>query len=712
MKTDARRFVVALLSASLLAVGCDGDAGRDAVPAPPDAEARPVVVSAPAGDRIDPYYWIRDDARRDPDVLALLSAENDYTAAMLSGRRGLIERLERELRQRVPDEQRGAPWFDGGYWYYRRHAGDGEYPVFARRRGTLDADEEILLDANALGGDRGSFRINGWDVSPDGRRLAWLQAEAGRRQFRMFVKNLDDGEVIDTGIGGVSSVSWAADGRSLFYVENHAETLRPYRVWRHWPGGDRDDRLVHEERDAAFYASVGRTRSERFNYVFLRSTNSHEMRIVDSADPGAGLVVFHPREPGHEYAADHVGDRWLVRTNWQAPDFRIMRVDGTHHADRSAWRDVVAPEPGVFVAAFDPFETFVAVSERLDGRHRLRIVDAGTGRSELLSFDEPAHVVQLGRNPDPGRRKLQFAYTSLTTPQTTWELDLDSGERTLLNRLEVGGRFDPNDYCSHRIDVAARDGAAIPVSLVHHVDTPLDGSAPLYQTGYGAYGVSSEPAFSAARLSLLDRGFVFAIAHVRGGQERGRRWYEQGRLDQKVNTFTDFIDVTAGLVERRWVDGDRVFAVGGSAGGLLVAAVANMAPERYAGIVAHVPFVDVVTTMLDASIPLTTQEFGEWGDPKNPEDYRSMLSYSPYDNVGTRDYPAMLVTTGLWDSQVPYWEPVKWVARLRDRKTDDEPLLLHVDMDAGHGGRAGRFGRLALTAVEYGFVLDRAGTGG
>ena len=573
----------------------------------------------------------------------------------------------------------------------------------------MDAEEEILLDGDALGEGEDFFRIGGMDVSPDGSRLVWLQDVVGRRQFRMFVKDLHSGEILDSGIGGVSSASWAADGESLFYVENRPDTLRSFRVRRHWPGRDEADETLYEERDEAFYTTVGRTRSDRFNYIFLRSTTAHEMRIIDGADPRAAFEVFLAREEGHEYSADHVVNHWVIRTNWEAPNFRIMRVDEHRHADRAAWVDVVAHRDDVFVHEFDPFTTFLAIAERADGLRRLRVVDYATGEQRVLEFDEEAYVAQLGRNPDPDRRKLQFAYTSLTTPQTTWELDLDTDERPLLKRLEVGGDFDPAHYTTQRLWAEARDGTPIPVSLVRHVDTPMDGSAPLYQYAYGSYGASSEPAFSSQRLSLLDRGFVYAVAHVRGGQEMGRDWYDQGRLLNKRNTFTDFIDVTDDLVERGLVDGDRVFAMGGSAGGLLVGAVANMAPLRYAGIVAHVPFVDVVTTMLDESIPLTTNEFDEWGNPKDPEFYRYMLSYSPYDNVERQDYPAMLVTTGLWDSQVQYWEPVKWVARLRDRKTDDNPLLLHVNMEAGHGGRSGRYRRLAEDALEYAFVLERAG---
>ena len=646
--------------------------------------------------------------------MALLQAENEYTRAMLADQAPLIDELADEMRARIPGEQSEAPYFDDGFWYYTRYEKGGEYPIHARRKGTMEAAEEVLIDGNRMGQGQDYFRIGGWDVSPDGTRLLWLQDVVGRRQFRLMIRDLEAGDIgagepVDTGISGVSSASWAADGNSIFYAENHPETLRSFRVRRHVPGSLNDDEVLYEESDTAFYASVGRTRSDRYNYIFLRSTTASEMRIIDSGEPDAGFQILFPREPGHQYTADHAGGRWVIRSNWQAPNYRIMQADENSHSDRSTWIDVVGHRDEVFIQEFDAFEDFLAIAERADGLRRLRIVDYAGNSSEVLEFDEAVYVAQLGRNPEPDARVLQFAYTSMTTPREVHEIDMHTGERRLVNQLEVGGGFDASEYRTRRVWADARDGTRVPVSMAWHRDTPLDGSAPLYQYGYGAYGASMEPAFSSERISLLDRGFVFAIAHVRGGQEMGREWYEQGRLLNKSNSFTDFIDVTDHLVEQGIVDGTRVFAMGGSAGGLLVGAVANMASEKYAGIVAHVPFVDVVTTMLDESIPLTTNEFDEWGNPAEPEYYRYMLAYSPYDNVSARAYPAMLVTTGLWDSQVQYWGPVKWVARLRDLKTDDNPLLLHVNMEAGHGGQSGRFRKLEQTAMEYAFVLDRAG---
>jgi len=701
-----RSFV--LMASICILAACNEQPSSSDMPTPPDAQQRPYLVSAPAGERNDPYYWLRDDSRQDPEILSLLEAENDYTRVMLGDHRPLIDELAGEMRARIPQDEVEAPYFDDGYWYYTRYEKGGEYPIHARRKGTMDAPEQVLLDGNRMGQGQDYFRIGGWDVSPDGTRLVWLQDLVGRRQFRMMTRDLENDEIVDTGVSGVSSASWSADSDSIFYVENHPDTLRSYRVRQYIPGADGEDEILHDERDAAFYTAVGRTRSDRFNYIFVRSTTSSEMRIIDSGDPEATVEVFFPRKPDHEYTADHAAGRWVIRTNWQAPNFRIMQVDEGRHADRSAWTDVVAHRDDVFIHEFDAFEKYLAIAERVEGLRRLRIVDYAGESSRVIEFDEAAYVAQLGRNPEPGAQVLQFAYTSMTTPRKIYELDMHSGERRLIKQLGVAGDFDGSDYRTRRVWADARDGTRVPVSLAWHKNTPLDGSAPLYQYGYGAYGASTEPAFSSERISLLNRGFVYAIAHVRGGQEMGRDWYEQGRLLNKSNTFTDFIDVTDHLVEQGLVDRSRIFAMGGSAGGLLVGAVANMAPEKYAGIAAHVPFVDVVTTMLDESIPLTTNEFNEWGNPKEPDYYRYMLSYSPYDNVSAQAYPAMLVTTGLWDSQVQYWEPLKWIARLRDLKTDDNPLLLHANMEAGHGGQSGRFRRLEQTAMEYAFILSRA----
>ncbi len=676
---------------------------------PPMAERRDHVVSAPAGERSDPWYWLRDDDREDPDMLAYLEAENEYTEAMVADLSTLRETLFEEMRSRIVEDDSSVPYLDRGYWYYTRFEAGREYPIHARRKGSMDAAEEILLDVNRLAEGHDFYSVGDRDVSMSGRYLAWLEDTVGRRQYRLHIKDLVTGEDVDTGLSGISSVSWSADDGVLYYVENEPETLRSWRVRRYRVGSGEPGEIVHQEDDTAFYTSVGRTTSNAYNTVYLRSTVSSEMRIVEADAVDQPLRVFLPRERDHEYQADHLGERWLIRTNHDAPNFRIMAAPLDGHADRERWSTVVAHRQGVFIHGFDAMDEFLAVSERSDGLRQIRLLDWQSGESRLLEFDEPAYTVVLGKNLEQSAGSLRFVYSSLTTPTSTWELDVASGERKLLKREAVPGGYEPSDYRTRREWATARDGTRVPVSILHHRDTPLDGTAPLYQYAYGSYGFTIDPSFSTNRLSLVDRGFVFAIAHVRGGQVMGRHWYDEGRMLNKINTFNDFVDVTDHLVEAGLVDGDRVFAVGGSAGGLLMGAIANRAPDRYSGIAAHVPFVDIVTTMLDESIPLTTNEYDEWGNPNDPEYYRYMLSYSPYDNVAAQDYPAMLVTTGLWDSQVQYWEPAKWVARLRATKTDDNPLLLRTNMEAGHGGASGRFRRLEQTALEYAFFLDLAG---
>lgn len=683
------------------------------LPNPPMAEQRDFVVEAPAGDRVDPWYWLRDDQRKDEQVIAYLEAENDYKEAALAHLKTEREDLFEELRGRIKEDDSTVPYLDRGYWYYTRYEEGQEYPIFARKEGSLEAEEEVILDVNEAARGHEFYSVGDMDLTLDGTQMAWLEDTIGRRQYEIILKDLSTGEVTPTGISGVSNVAWSADNRHLFYVANHPETLRSWQVWRlnldASPEADDRTTLVYQEDDESFYTGVGRTTSDEFMTIYVSSTVSSEMQVLPADEPLGEFQVFYPRERDHEYGADHLGDRWIIRTNYEAPNFRIMSVSLADHANRDAWVDVIAHDDDRFIHGFDAFDTFLAVSERSDGLRALRIYDWATGESSLMSFDEPAYAAYLGTNVDQASTTLRYVYTSMTTPTQTWEIDIPTGERQMLKEVEVPGGFDSADYVTKRTWATARDGVRVPVSVMYHKDTPLDGSAPLYQYGYGSYGASMDPTFSTSRLSLVDRGFVYAIAHIRGGQEMGRQWYEDGKLLNKMNTFTDFIDVTDHLVNEGWVDPDQVFAMCGSAGGLLVGAVANMAPEKYQGIVAHVPFVDVVTTMLDESIPLTTNEFDEWGNPKNPEYYEYMLAYSPYDQVAAKDYPAMLVTSGLWDSQVQYWEPTKWVAKLRANKTDDNLLLLHTNMEAGHGGASGRFKRLEQTAMEYAFVLDLAG---
>jgi oligopeptidase B len=693
------------------------DRGDSPIPAP-IAAVRPQRLPSPFGDRVDPYYWLRDDAREDPQVLAYVAAENAYRRAMMAGTADLEARVFAEIVARLPRSDVSVPYLKQGVWYYDRFDPDAEHPVFLRRRGSMDAPEETMLDANQLAAGHDYFQIGAAEVSPDGRWLAYCEDTVGRRQYRLRIRDLSSGVTLPAVIEDVETdLAWAGDSRTLLYVAKDPETLLGLYVRKHRVGTDpRDDALVFEQTDRSFYTGVSKSKSERFLFIHMESTVSSEWRYARADDPALEFRVFLPHERDHEYQVEHAGDGFLVRSNWHAPNFRIMQASVEAPADRANWRELVPHREEAFVHDFEPFARFVAVSLRTGALRRIEIVplaapgaEAGRTGPFLVDAEEAAFTMDLGDNPAVDTDVLRYTYTSPTTPRTTYDLDVRRGTRTLLKRDEVVGDFDPARYQAELDFVAATDGARIPVTLVRRRDTPLDGTAPLLLYAYGAYGSCVDPTFSVSRLSLLDRGFVHAIAHVRGGQEMGRAWYDAGRGRHKRNSFTDFIDVTRALLARGVAAPDRVIAMGGSAGGLLVAAVANMAPALYRAIVAQVPFVDVVTTMLDASIPLTTNEYDEWGDPAVRENYEYMLSYSPYDNVRAQAYPSMLVTTGLWDSQVQYYEPVKWVAKLRATKTDHNPLLLHVEMEAGHGGKPGRFEHFRDTALEFAFAIDCAG---
>jgi oligopeptidase B len=675
-------------------------------PSPPRADRRPHPVTSPHGTREDPYYWMRDDTRTAPDVLGYLEAENRYTEAVLAPTAGLQEELFREIVGRIQEDDTSVPVLDHGYWYYARYSKGSQYPVHARKKGSLDAPEEILLDGNVLAAGHAYHRLSSYAVSLDGNLIAYLEDTVGRNLFTLRVKDLRSGELLpDTATGLAESLAWSNDGQTLFYVVRDPTTLRSCRVVRHRLGAPlEEDAVIHEEADEAFYTALSRLKSDRYVAIRMWSTVSTEVLLIDADRPEAAPVVFFPRERDHEYVIEHLVGRFVIRTNWEAKNFRLMEVAEAAHADRAAWRDLVPPRTDVLLGSFAAYERFIAVGERSGGLRKIRVLSPGR-EPFALRADEPTYAMLLHDTPMPDATAVRYQYSSLTTPSTVYELDVATGERTQLKREPVLGDFDPARYASAFVHATAPDGVKVPVSLVHRKDVPRDGSAPVLVYGYGSYGASMEPTFSSTRLSLLDRGWVFAIAHIRGGQELGRPWYEDGKLLRKRNTFDDFIAVSEHLVAERYAARDKVFAFGGSAGGLLMGAIANARPELYRGIVALVPFVDVVTTMLDESIPLTTNEFEEWGNPKEKPYYDYMLSYSPYDNVKPQAYPAMLVETGLWDSQVQYFEPAKWVARLRATRTDDTPLVFHVNMEAGHGGTSGRYERYRETARHYAFLL-------
>ena len=680
-------------------------------PVPPVAAVRPHVVESPNGNRTDEYYWLRDDNRTSKEVLGYLEAENAYKAAMTAHTKALEDKVYEEIISRIKQDDSTVPYRLRGHWYYTRFETGKEYPIYARKAGTLDAAEQLMLDANQLAEGHGFFQIGGTAIAPDNNLLAYVEDTVGRRQYTLRVKDLASGQTLPDRIENVeSSFAWTADSRSLLYVEKHPETLLGFRVKRHVLGTDpAQDALVYEQDDESFYTSVNATKDERYILIFAQSTVSTEWRYARADDPALAFKVFYPRERDLEYHIDHLDGRWIIRTNWQAPNFRLMEAKVGEEGDRANWREFLAHRDDAFIHGFDVFKDFLAIEERSDAMRKIRIRPWGGGKDFFIAADEAAYTTSLGQNAEIDSNIIRYQYTSLTTPATIYDYDIQTGERQLMKRTPVLGPFDPADYRTELVWATARDGARVPVSIVYRVGFNKDGKAPLLQYGYGSYGATMDPTFSISRLSLLDRGFVFALAHIRGGQEMGRRWYEDGKLLKKKNSFTDFIDVTRFLVKEGYGDPMRVSAMGGSAGGLLMGAVANMAPGDYRAIVAQVPFVDVVTTMLDESIPLTTNEFDEWGNPKKKEYYDYMLSYSPYDNVARQDYPAILVTTGLWDSQVQYYEPAKWVARLRARKTGTNPLFYRTTMEAGHGGKSGRFQRFREVAEEYTFILDQSG---
>ncbi len=678
-------------------------------PTPPVAVQKPHTVTSPSGNREDPYYWLRDDTRKSPDVVKHLEAENAYTEAVLAPVKGLREQLFEELKGRYKQDDEQPPWRMRGFLYQSRFVPGKDYAVNVRRPAS-GGPEQVLVDQNALAEGHQYFNLGQWDVSLDNALLAYSTDTVGRRQYTIQFKNIATGELLPEKITGTSgNVVWAGDGKTVFYVEIDPQTLLTKRVKRHVVGSDpATDVLVYEEADDSFYMGIGRTKDNRFLCIGVSSTVSSEARCIPASEPTADFEVLVPRERDFEYDAEHAGGRWVIRTNWQAKNFRVVEATDATVGDRAQWKDVVPHRADVFVSGVEPFEDYIVVGERRDALQRLRIIDAA-GRSRDVDSEEPVYVMGLGTNREADTSVLRYTYTSLTTPQTIYDLDMRSGARTLVKETPVLGGFDKTRYATERVWVTARDGVKVPVSVAYRKDTPRDGTAPLYQHGYGSYGYSSDPSFRSDWVSLLDRGFVVAIAHIRGGQELGRAWYEDGKLLKKKNTFTDFVDVTKALVAQKYAAADKVFAMGGSAGGLLMGAVVNLAPELYRGIVSHVPFVDVVTTMLDESIPLTTNEFDEWGNPKDKAYYEYMLSYSPYDQLKKAAYPAMLVTTGLWDSQVQYWEPAKYVAKLRTLDTSPSPVLFRVNMEAGHGGRSGRFTRLEQVALEYAFILMQLG---
>jgi oligopeptidase B len=680
----------------------------ESLPEPPIAAVQPYPVNSPFGVRIDPYYWLRDDERKNPDVLAYLKAENTFRERSMAAAKPLEDALYDEIYGRLKQDDSTVPYRKSGYWYSTRFEPGKEHPIFVRRKDMAGAPEEILLDANVHAQGLGYYRIGALEISPDSQWLAFCEDTTGRRQFTLKFKDLRTQEIPPVAILDVESdLAWANDNRTVFYVEKDPDTLLGLYVKKHVLGEDpKRDALVFEQTDRRFYTGVTKSKSEAFIFLHIESTLSSEWRYARADDPELRFEIFLAEEADHEYDIEHLGEEFIVRSNWQARNFRLARAPIGARSNRAEWVDVIRHRDDAYIEDFDVFDEFLAVSVRSGGLRKISIHPLNGAAEFFIASDDAAYTTSISINPELDTSIVRYAHSSLSTPTTLYDYDIRTGKQVLLKRDPVLGSFDPKDYATEFFFVPARDGAQIPVSLVYRSGFKRNGASPLLQYGYGAYGLSMDPSFSSPRLSLLDRGFVYAIAHVRGGQEMGRAWYDLGRKLHKKNSFNDFLDVTRALVERGYAAKDKVFAMGGSAGGLLMGAIADMSDGDYRAIVAQVPFVDVVTTMLDETIPLTTNEYDEWGDPKQREYYDYMLSYSPYDNVSRKAYPAMLVATGLWDSQVQYYEPAKWVAKLRATKTDQNRLLLHVEMEAGHGGKSGRFQRYREIAMEYAFLLD------
>ena len=704
-------------------------------PVPPKALVKAKELVTNDSKRTDNYYYLNE--RENPEVIKYLNAENAYLDQVLAPVKGLQDKLFDEMKGRIKQQDESVPYKEGAYYYYTRYITGGEYPIYCRKKGSLQASEEIMFDGNALATGHTYYQLGGFEVSDNEELAIFAEDTVSRRLYTLRVKNLKTGKIYPEIIPNTEagSFAWATDNKTLFYVKKDPQTLLGYQVYRHTLGTDpKTDVLVYEEKDNQFYMGLSRSKSKK--YIEINSDHngvSTEYQLLEASNPTGAFKTFFPRQKGHEYDLVHYKNKFYVRTNWNAENFRLMEVPDAPlstgkgagavrrpgegkvaMSDRAAWKEVIPHRPEVYLANMDVFANYLVLGERKAGLTNIRVINQTSKKDEYLNFGESAYVAGIAYNPDFNTSILRYSYSSLTTPNSTFDYNMDTKAKTLMKQQEILGGFDKDNYVSERVYATVRDGVQVPVSLVYKKGTQRDGSAPLLQYAYGSYGYSTDPGFSSTRLSLLDRGFTFAIAHIRGGQEMGRRWYEDGKMLKKKNTFNDFVDVSEYLIKNKYTSASKLFAMGGSAGGLLMGAVINQAPQLYQGVVAAVPFVDVVTTMLDETIPLTTGEFEEWGNPKNKEYYDYMLSYSPYDNVKAQAYPNLLVTTGLHDSQVQYWEPAKWVAKLRTMKTNTKPneetqLLLHTNMEAGHGGASGRFQALKEIALEYAFMLNLVG---
>jgi oligopeptidase B len=674
------------------------------MPKPPTAAIKAKQLTSPYGTRTDNYYWLNE--RENPQVLNYLKQENAYTEQQMAPVKDLEEKLYTEMKGRIKEQDASVPYRDHGYYYYTRYETGGEYPLYCRKAGSLTAPEEIMLNGNEMGQGKSYFAIGGYEVSDDNQTLAYGTDEVSRRLYTLQFKNLATGQLYPEKIANTAgSAVWAADNKTVFYAKKDVGTLLAYQVYRHTLGTNpSQDVLVYEEKDNTFGVGIARSKSRQYIGITLHSSLSSEYRYLEANKPTGQFKVFLKREPDHLYEVQDANGEFYVLTNWDAPNFRVMATPITN-TSKAQWEDVVPQREDVFIEQMELFKNYLVLNERAEGLRELRVINLATEIGQVVPFRETAYATFIGANPEYDTPLLRLTYTSFTTPSSTYDYNMATQKLTLLKEQPVLGGFNKEDYVTERIFVKARGGKDIPMTIVYKKGFKKDGTGPLLQYAYGSYGYSQDPTFSAARLSLLNRGFAYALCSIRGGQELGRQWFEDGRMLNKKNSFTDFIDCSLYLIKNKYSSPAKLFAQGGSAGGLLMGAVVNMRPDLYKGVIAAVPFVDVVTTMSDASIPLTTGEYDQWGNPAEKKYYDYMLSYSPYDNVKDQNYPNMLVLTGLHDSQVQYFEPAKWVAKLRATKTDNHLLLLHTDMEAGHGGASGRFKALHDVARQYAFMF-------
>ncbi|WP_350291737.1 S9 family peptidase [uncultured Croceitalea sp.] len=676
----------------------------------PKAKKIPKNLEIHGDTRIDDYYWLND--REDEAVIAYLEAENSYYQEKTLHTKPFQEELFQEMKSRIKEDDESVPYKREGYYYITRFETGKEYPIYSRKKGSLDAEDEILFNCNELAVGHDFFNLRGISVSPDNRLAAFGTDTVSRRQYFIQIKNLETGEIYPDKIDNTTgSAVWAADNKTIFYTKKDPVTLRSDKIYKHKLGTPvEEDILIFHEEDDTYSTFVYKTKSKKYIIIGSVSTLTSEYQFIPANQPDADFKIFSPRTRGLEYSISHYDDSFYVLTNKDdATNFKLMKTS-ENNTSADNWKEFIPHRLDVLLEGIDIFKDYYVLSERENGLNKMKVFRWDTTDSYYLPFESETYVAGASTNMDFDTEKLRYFYNAMTSPYSIIDFNMRTKEKEILKEQEVlGGKFDKKNYRSERIWATAKDGIKVPVSIVYHKDTKLDGASPLLQYAYGSYGSTIDPYFSTVRLSLLDRGFIYAIAHVRGGEYLGRPWYEDGKLLTKKNTFTDFVDVSKHLIAENYTSSEHLYAMGGSAGGLLMGAVVNIAPELYNGVIAAVPFVDVITTMLDDSIPLTTGEYDEWGNPNDKVYYDYIKTYSPYDNVEAKEYPNLLVTTGLHDSQVQYWEPAKWVAKLREYKTDDNQLFLDTNMEAGHGGASGRFEALKETAKEYAFILDLEG---